>query len=476
MLRKPAIQVAVLVCLLGVLAVVAWNRWPRPVKPEVELPTLGRNHIGSLEIVEENLPLLDISKVEPRNLARHVDSLYRLKPDKRFLYALSEVEKILGGKVGGMSVRHTDAAGWLVKVDATEVGELPEFPTFAEGRELVRLWARREIQQRKADCLIEGAHVLLELGRVEEALRTAENTVTRYESDYGGYALIAESYWRLGQPAAAAARLKTLLKGRPNFVMGRHVAPAFARTFSSLDTAAIDLAISELKKAGIPVTAIRGLGRGLGQDGNHRLAFRVHASIIGNGSDERASPFLAYGELRQAEGTAAALKWLETRAAPLNNETANWAYEAAEDELLWDFADPSPAILNPDKLNLLRAATWVRGPRPAEGRRTLVLDYANKQPQSSWGYGFARFLLGELDDASLFKLARGPEAITTVAWIMGTRKGGEGDLRQANHWYQVVLELGLEGSPPGAYTADILNTWIESGKFIDALATEGKRF
>jgi tetratricopeptide (TPR) repeat protein len=117
-------------------------------KVELVEPTLGRNLIGSLEIVEENVPPTDLTKVEPEDLARHIEAIYRLKPDRRFLAAVSDIHRLVGGRQETAFVRHVDGGGWLIHLGSEEVGKLPELPSFADGLEFARRWAAREWQLR----------------------------------------------------------------------------------------------------------------------------------------------------------------------------------------------------------------------------------------------------------------------------------------------------------------------------------------
>jgi tetratricopeptide (TPR) repeat protein len=109
-------------------------------------PTLGRNWIGSLEIVEEDVPPTDLTKVKREDLARHIEAIYRLKPDRRFLSAISDVHRLLGGSQETAFVRYVGNGGWLVRLGKTEVGQLPELPSFSDCLAFVRRWAAQEWQ------------------------------------------------------------------------------------------------------------------------------------------------------------------------------------------------------------------------------------------------------------------------------------------------------------------------------------------
>jgi tetratricopeptide (TPR) repeat protein len=106
---------------------------------------LGRYQIGALEIVEHNVPPTDLKKVKRKDLARHIDAIYRLKPDRRFVHAVSEVQVLLGGRQETATVSRLDNGGWAVQLGETEVGQLPDLPTFSDGLAFVRRWASQEV-------------------------------------------------------------------------------------------------------------------------------------------------------------------------------------------------------------------------------------------------------------------------------------------------------------------------------------------
>lgn len=111
-------------------------------------PRPGCLRVGRLDISEVGYPARNARQVAPRDLPSYVDAIYRLKPDRRFIYALSEVHRILGGEIEQASVRHLDN-GWVISLGGTEVGRLPDFPSFADGLALTRSWAAYEIQSMK---------------------------------------------------------------------------------------------------------------------------------------------------------------------------------------------------------------------------------------------------------------------------------------------------------------------------------------
>lgn len=73
--------------------------------------------------------------VKPEDLPAHVKSLYRLRPDRRFLYAVAELERLTrgGDRRGTLSIRF-ERDRWHLSLDGTPLGDLPEFPAFADAK------------------------------------------------------------------------------------------------------------------------------------------------------------------------------------------------------------------------------------------------------------------------------------------------------------------------------------------------------
>ena len=109
-------------------------------------PTPGQEHMGWISIVEDGVPTTDLLKVKPSELPAHVRSLYRLKPDRRFLYAIGEIDRIVSGERKGSSL-HLQLLrnSWRICWNDTEVGSLPEVPTYTQQRSLLIDWAKRRM-------------------------------------------------------------------------------------------------------------------------------------------------------------------------------------------------------------------------------------------------------------------------------------------------------------------------------------------
>jgi hypothetical protein len=167
-----------------------------------------------------------------------------------------------------------------------------------------------------------------------------------------------------------------------------------------------------------------------------------------------------------------ALAWFKGKMAPLVDETANWAYQIGADELLWDYVDGGPGRVNQDKLHVIRAAAWIRGPKPSDARRDLLIGYAKTRPPTDWGHTYPLYMVGELDEGALLKELDSVTGYCSAGWALGMRKAAEGNLRDANLWFQVALETRADTLPPYAYAAAVLNHWVTADKFLDDIAEQ----
>ena len=81
--------------------------------------------------------------VKPEDLPEHVRSLYRLRPDRRFLYAAAEMVRLTeGGPRQGTMTLHFEEDRWRLSLDGAPLGELPESPSFADAKSLLVSWLR----------------------------------------------------------------------------------------------------------------------------------------------------------------------------------------------------------------------------------------------------------------------------------------------------------------------------------------------
>lgn len=117
-------------------------RSKRPVPPRE--PRKSRELLGWVTFVDGDPLVGGLLDVDPAKLPEYIERLYRLKPDRRLLYAVAETRRILGGPVVPEVTYRFLNGSWSIRLGETEVGTLPEIPTYADARKLLASWAERE--------------------------------------------------------------------------------------------------------------------------------------------------------------------------------------------------------------------------------------------------------------------------------------------------------------------------------------------
>jgi len=110
---------------------------PRPAKA---VPTVPPRFavVGPAPSVES------LRKVPLDGALEGLDALYRLKPDRRFLIAIAEVERLLAG-ASSVRIRLDFRSGqWEIYSGGQSVGRLPEIPSFSDACVLLSDWSQRQ--------------------------------------------------------------------------------------------------------------------------------------------------------------------------------------------------------------------------------------------------------------------------------------------------------------------------------------------
>jgi tetratricopeptide (TPR) repeat protein len=167
---------------------------PPPPVSDVEV-------IGWMRLDPGPRPEPSLLKVKPPDLPQHYRSLYRVKPDRRVLYAIVEIDRLLGGsQPPAVTVRFEDGA-WKVRLGSDEAGSLPEIPTWADARRLLREWAA---QRRTRYAVRTDSAPIPELSALEQDL--AQGTPDRTFSALNRVNALAKRHPYNPELIAAAAK------------------------------------------------------------------------------------------------------------------------------------------------------------------------------------------------------------------------------------------------------------------------------
>ncbi|HTR02926.1 MAG TPA: hypothetical protein VMN82_06990, partial [Thermoanaerobaculia bacterium] len=149
--RRLAVLLTVLVAAVGVLVVSSASRWRtsfvRRTAP-LAAPRPDVEEIGWMRLDPGLSPPASMNGLKATELPAYYRSLYRLKPDRRVLYAFEEIDRVLSGRrrAATLSVRF-EQNRWSLRLDGETIGTLPEIPASSEEMALLRAWAKRRAEK-----------------------------------------------------------------------------------------------------------------------------------------------------------------------------------------------------------------------------------------------------------------------------------------------------------------------------------------
>lgn len=111
---------------------------------ETASPTVTRPPVETDEDVKSRLAGASWLKTERtlNDSRKEFDKKYRLKPDARFIAAITNIQSLAAGKATNCDVRPNES-GWSIYQGTKEIGRLPEFPSFAQQYSLLLAYAGR---------------------------------------------------------------------------------------------------------------------------------------------------------------------------------------------------------------------------------------------------------------------------------------------------------------------------------------------
>jgi len=291
-------------------------------------------------------------------------------------------------------------------------------------------------------------HAVYGEGRFAEAWQSMSRRFHTERREPGALEAIgaARSHWSLRDyDAAAQALARSRAPVSPEewvLTLGKY----FAEALGPLPVGESRKAIEALRKAGLGEGPCTALADALGNAGYPEHAFDILMAL----SDQvqaRTKPvfvILAYVQLKRWKGEEAAVRWIRSRPLPeaTHQSLSLIVYKQRAFDLLWTLLPEPPSGPFADNFWLLRAASLSLDPKAATAERRKAANEHYRSAGNGRYHELGKFLLGQVDEREVAKLATDPEKASEVSYYLGVKAEGEGRLRDSTAWYRTAVEGG----------------------------------
>jgi tetratricopeptide (TPR) repeat protein len=318
----------------------------------------------------------------------------------------------------------------------------------------------------KADCLEEASLALIDLGRLDEALKMAMSMRERYGDDSAA-ALVARILWMKGRDDEAAQVLTSPQKQLDASAWSSGVPTAFSEAFPKGNETRAEEAFVKLAVPSVPTLNILWFIEHLTTIGRPDLALKFCERLRGRGPTGWMT-VATYHAMLKAQGAPAAREWLRANSTPAEQDIlAKQGLQEADYELVWALPDHPDATKN-EILYLIRAACLLHQPEAQENRRAQLIKFFESRPKKDFVvYGL--FLLGQVDRPTLFAQINDLSYVSSVGWLVGLTSAHENHYDEANEWLQVCMETGAD-IPPRYWASVTLGRWNKEGRTLAEVA------
>jgi hypothetical protein len=320
-------------------------------------------------------------------------------------------------------------------------------------------------------AMMRAVYIKSEQGDAEAAVELAQKRLDRY-SDAGSVGLLAGMLWKANHADEAAALIEKWSNRLSLLDWTNGIADAFLEAYR-------DKPQEGAKAYGLL------LGKNVDQQGVRELiriakyppelAFRTLSQVRGAGYQFHFDVSRSYMALKAWKGEAEAHTWIEQQ-LPKDDQRfplSQHGYTNGAYELLWNFVpDPKPGH-DAAFVWMMRAATYLRTDQPgADWKARLDQYYA--QPHDEMFDRLGMYLLGKLDQASIWASAKDDHDRSVAAWVFGFRAQHDGDIAQAVDWYRATLEAARGNSGEYQWSSDGLESLRGAYKSLALLTKEAK--
>lgn len=311
------------------------------------------------------------------------------------------------------------------------------------------------------------SQILVRQKNVERAVALVEADVQRGSNAQSSQANYVDLLWRAARYDAAAKMLAEA-QSQPSFdILLIDVSQRFSAMLGR-DAEATKLAFDALRDAKLSPPRLARFAESVAKT-HPELGFELFSRITAVGPEQLGNLLRAYIVLKKQKGEGAAVSWISEKVPQKSRQNlAELAFLQGQNELLWEFAEPTGRPLTEsDFVWVLRAASLVRAQKTSDPKWKRVVGYftpdtERKAPGLSLLLG--RYLVGGMDAEALVKLAVSPQNAARVAYYLGLMAQAKAKLEVAHTWYRVAAESGLTDLPECRLAKAQLDVWRDSGR------------
>jgi len=327
------------------------------------------------------------------------------------------------------------------------------------------------------EVLLQGATIELARNHAESALKLAQAALERYPdnaSETSG--LIARARWRLDDFSTAAKELAASRNGIAG-AWNRYLPEGFAATFATAPADSVRRAFAELAAAKIAPHVLADVAVALGKKRGLEIAQPLLEGLHDPAPEWQDYIQLAtYDLIREKSSPAAALAWVKSRMPVPSHGFALTLYQMRKYDLLLDLYTAGQKSEKPDLIRMMKAASLLHL-RETHGPRWdgVVAEIAQDSSDEAFTRA-ARYFTGRID-ASQFLQAppkAGDGSLASLGWMMGIKAASERRFADADGWFQVALESGLQQQPPLTWAWVIEQDWKKVDRSLTVLEKTGE--
>jgi tetratricopeptide (TPR) repeat protein len=354
---------------------------------------------------------------------------------------------------------HTEKARLLLKMGKVESAYAAVQPALESGKE---------------EALLQGAAIELARNQPDRALELAQAALDRYpdrSSETSG--LIARARWQKGQYAVAA---KELAESRNGIVgaWNRHLPEAFAETFAKAPEEETRRAFNELANARIAPHVLADVAVALGKQGDLAAALPLLEGLRDPAPEwQDYIRFATYDLIKEKSGPDEALAWVRKAVPDRSHNFALTLYQMRRYDLLLGLFANGEASTNPTLVRMIKAAAHLHLRETSGPRWDGLVAEIMKDPADDFFARGGRYLVGKIDEAKVFETFPHDGDPASIGWIQGVKAASENRFADADAWFQVALESGLQQQPPHAWSWVIENEWRQAERSLAVLEKAG---